>query len=301
MKRTYYTTAIVASLVLGSICSTTLAGNKHGSQAARSSNHGGSSNSSKPHVSMNSASRVRSQNLGNSGIQFQGGGQSFKKVGSLNNATVNSKLIVGKYPTIGVQKTPKFKISPSNPQLINPIVKPYPCKPPICNPPICSPCKPSNCSPCKPNCFPWPWPDCYPCDPCCKPIIITCPTYCEPYCQTVVYSQPAVTQVVVKEVEKRMQVPVGATLVLQAQSLGMNAGQVMLQVDKVGLGALVNEWKNESVNTTLPMLGIAGPTPAQIVIFKADGSMASSLNVELIPAQPQAAAAVATTAVQVTK
>lgn len=329
MKRTYYTAAIAATLVLGSICSTTLAGNKHGSQGARSFNHGGSSNNSKQSFSSNSVGR---NSVGRAKVQYLGGGhppepiksggQKFQKVQNLGTQPANP-VVVGRHPP-----EPTFKRTQSSSQLIfkssqsnsarSLISSTIGGKPPTasivdpkvakCIKPGCPPydpcCKPANCSPCKPYCgpgFPWPWPTCYPCDPCCKPIIITCPTYCDPYCQTVVYSQPAVTQVVVKEVEKLMQVPVGSTLVLQAQNLGTNAGQVMLQVDKVGLGALVNEWKNESVNTTLPMLGIAGPTPAQIVIFKADGSVASSLNVELIPAQPQAAAAVATTAVQVTK
>jgi hypothetical protein len=88
-----------------------------------------------------------------------------------------------------------------------------------------------------------------------------------------------------------MQVPVGATLTLQSPGLGDAAGQVILQIDKIAIPAMVNEWKMDAVTTTLPMLGLGGQVIADIVIVRADGSVANSIKVELINAQPQTAQA----------
>jgi hypothetical protein len=96
-----------------------------------------------------------------------------------------------------------------------------------------------------------------------------------------------------------MQVPVGATLTLQALGLGNEAGQVMLQVDKIAIPAMVNEWTDGAVTTTLPMLGLGGQVIADIVLVRADGTVANSITVELVNAQPGAAqAAVPAGAVQ---
>jgi hypothetical protein len=88
-----------------------------------------------------------------------------------------------------------------------------------------------------------------------------------------------------------MQVPVGSTLTLQSLGLGDVAGQVMLQVDKIAIPAMVNDWKPDAVTTTLPMLGLGAPVIADIVIVRADGTVANSIKVELINALPQAQAA----------
>ena len=52
------------------------------------------------------------------------------------------------------------------------------------------------------------------------------------------------------------------------------------------LGMQVNEWTAGKVTATLPTVGLAGPTKAEIILVKADGQIASSIKVELIPAQP---------------
>src|SRR5204862_1829216 len=82
---------------------------------------------------------------------------------------------------------------------------------------------------------------------------------------------------------KLMKVPAGSTITLQAKELGEN-GQVLLIVDKVTMGVVVSEWASDHATATLPQLGIAGPTKAEIVLVKADGHVASSVNVELTPA-----------------
>jgi hypothetical protein len=89
-----------------------------------------------------------------------------------------------------------------------------------------------------------------------------------------------------------MQIPVGATVTMQGTDLGDQLGMLVVQIDKISLPAQVNEWKPEGVNVTLPMLGLAGPTKAQLWMVRADGSVAANVAVELLPAQQQAAGAV---------
>jgi hypothetical protein len=93
--------------------------------------------------------------------------------------------------------------------------------------------------------------------------------------------------------EKLLQIPVGSTITLQGKDLGEKSGQVVVQIDKVSLPAQMNEWKVDSAVVTLPMIGLAGPTKAQLWMVKADGAVAANMAVELIPAQPPADAAAA--------
>ncbi len=149
----------------------------------------------------------------------------------------------------------------------------------------CGPCwwwTPSFCNPCYTGCY--------------YPTIYTYP-------QTIVVTQPVTTVVAAGEVapavavepvaEKLMQIPVGSTVSLAGKDLGDAAGQVVVQIDKISLPAQLNEWKADSVNVTLPMLGLAGPTKAQLWMVKADGAVAANMAVELIPAKPEAPAATA--------
>jgi hypothetical protein len=146
----------------------------------------------------------------------------------------------------------------------------------------------NTCSPCLKNwtvnCVPWWWnchthycnkPIYYPV--CTRPIVIPVPVY---------VGVPAVQ-------ERLVQVPVGATITMQAQGLGDVAGRLVLVMDKVSLEGQVNEWQPAAVTATLPMFDLAAPTPAELVIVRADGQPATSMKVELIPAQPAAAQPVA--------
>ena len=49
----------------------------------------------------------------------------------------------------------------------------------------------------------------------------------------------------------------------------------------------LSAWNNDYASATLPVLGVAGGTPSEIVLVRADGQPASSVKVELIPAPPQ--------------
>lgn len=133
-------------------------------------------------------------------------------------------------------------------------------------------------------CEPSHWPCYKPCYPCHKPIC---------YQETVyVYTQPIVVQVAVP-VEKLMQVPAGSTLTLQVPNMGEAPGQVVLQMEKVAMAGLVHEWKLDTVTATLPPMELAAPVIAEILILRADGSLANGMKVELIPALPGNATAIA--------
>jgi hypothetical protein len=148
-----------------------------------------------------------------------------------------------------------------------------------------------HCGPIKVGCKPW-WNDChhFQHNHCYKPSYPVCS-------QTIVVQVPVVVDPVAV-VQPSMQVPVGSTLTLQSLGLGDAAGQVMLQVDKIAIPAMVNEWTPNAVTTTLPMLGLSSPVIADIVLVRADGTVANSIKVELINALPQTAAAAPAGAVQ---
>ena len=147
----------------------------------------------------------------------------------------------------------------------------------------CSPCG-NSCSPClknwTPHCTPWWW---------------TCHTH---YCNQPVYyvcTRPIVVTVPVVvgvPVEQLVQVPVGSTITMQALGLGDVAGRLILVMDKVSLEGQVNDWRLDAVTATLPMFSLAAPMLAELVIVKADGQPATSMKIELIPAQPAAVGAV---------
>jgi hypothetical protein len=157
---------------------------------------------------------------------------------------------------------------------------------------------------------------CYnPCNKWCGPCWWWTPNFCNPcytgcyyptiytYPQTIVITQPVTTVVegaavapavaIEPVAEKLMQIPIGSTVTLAGKDLGDAAGQVVVQIDKISLPAQLNEWKADSVNVTLPMLGLAGPTKAQLWMVKADGAVAANMAAELIPAKPEAPAATA--------
>ena len=165
--------------------------------------------------------------------------------------------------------------------------------------PHCSPCNPF-----KPGCHPW-W--------FCPAWVAPAPT---PY-YPVVYTEPIVIPVSVPAApivvpvsesasatpatpqpqetskpatttpeEKLLQVPLGATLTLQATGLGEQAGQVIVQIEKIAMPALVSEWKPDGVTATLPTVAIAENIRAELLLMKADGQLASSVKVELTPALP---------------
>jgi hypothetical protein len=158
----------------------------------------------------------------------------------------------------------------------------------------CSPCG-NKCSPClknwNVNCIPWWWT--------CHTHYCGCPVYYPVYTTPIIVTVPVAVPVGVPVIEERLvQVPVGSTITMQALGLGDVAGRMILVMDKVSLESQIVDWKLEGVTATLPMFDLAAPVPAELVIVKGDGQPATSMKIELIPAQPAAAAQQAVGAVQ---
>jgi len=81
-------------------------------------------------------------------------------------------------------------------------------------------------------------------------------------------------------------IPVGATLTLQGKDLAEKQGQVVLQLGDIALPATINDWKNDAVTCTLPVLGLTKASKATLHVVKADGKTASTMNLELVTSLP---------------
>ena len=146
----------------------------------------------------------------------------------------------------------------------------------------CSPCG-NKCGPClknwNPLCQPWWWT--------CHTHYCNQPIYYPVYTTPILVAVPVVVGVPVIE-ERLVQVPVGSTITMQALGLGDVAGRMILVMDKVSLESQLVDWNAGAVTATLPMFALAAPVPAELVIVKGDGQPATSMKIELIPAQPAA-------------
>jgi hypothetical protein len=91
----------------------------------------------------------------------------------------------------------------------------------------------------------------------------------------------AATELVSKEVALP-QIPIGATLTLNGKDLSNKEGQVVLQIGEIALPATINEWKDDAVTCTLPVIGITRASKATLHVLKADGKTASTMNFELV-------------------
>jgi hypothetical protein len=162
---------------------------------------------------------------------------------------------------------PDFPIKPIKPiKPFPPIVKPWPIKP------ICPPHK--HCPPhWASHCYPW-WVDF---GGSCGGYVVSTP---------VVIEVPVVIEAEQVEVEQLPEVRVGATLELPGQGFGKEAGGVMLRIGDVSLACLVGAWDADRVQATLPMLGLAQPQRAELVVMLPDGKFAQVVPVMLLPALP---------------
>jgi hypothetical protein len=87
---------------------------------------------------------------------------------------------------------------------------------------------------------------------------------------------------------KLPQVPVGATITLAGKDLGEKAGQVLVSVNQVVLPAEVVKWEVAAATVSMPRIGLAAATKAQLQVLLADGKVVNTVDVELIPADAAA-------------
>jgi hypothetical protein len=96
---------------------------------------------------------------------------------------------------------------------------------------------------------------------------------------------PAAAPVEQSIAQKLQQVRVGTLLEIPGKDFGKEQGGVMLMVGDLALGCLVSDWKSDKIQATLPVAGLAGPKPAELVVVTPDGKVAVSVRVELLPAE----------------
>ena len=111
----------------------------------------------------------------------------------------------------------------------------------------------------------------------------------------VVVDQPVVVEeaapiveedVAIREVANLPEVHVASTISLASKtSLGNETGQVILDINGVALPTAVRNWTAESTTCTLPMIGLDQPKEARLVMLTADGQVAHSISVLLLPAK----------------
>ena len=70
--------------------------------------------------------------------------------------------------------------------------------------------------------------------------------------------------------------------------MGNQFGQVILDVNGISLPTEVRAWTNGSATFTLPMLGMDQPKEARLIMVTAEGQVAQSVNVLLLPAKAPA-------------
>ena len=87
---------------------------------------------------------------------------------------------------------------------------------------------------------------------------------------------------------KLPQVPVGATITLAGKDLGNKAGQVLVNVNQVVVAAEVVKWEVAAATVSMPQIRLAAATKAQLQVLLADGKVASTVDVELIPMEATA-------------
>ena len=111
----------------------------------------------------------------------------------------------------------------------------------------------------------------------------------------VIVDQPVVVEeaapiveedVAIREVANLPEVYVASTISLASKtSLGNETGQVILDINGVALPTAVRNWTAESTTCTLPMIGLDQPKEARLVMLTADGQVAHSISVLLLPAK----------------
>lgn len=79
----------------------------------------------------------------------------------------------------------------------------------------------------------------------------------------------------------------GGNLPLEITNLGEKPGQVVLQLEQVALPVAIREWNDGKLVATVPPIGLAGPTKADLFVVRADGQIATVVPVELVlPPRP---------------
>ena len=97
-----------------------------------------------------------------------------------------------------------------------------------------------------------------------------------------------------QEVVKNLpQVHLGTTIAIGGANYGTEAGQAILALGDISMPLAVAKWEEGQAAVTLPLIGLAGSKQATIHLFRANGEVANQVEVELLPAKAETAAAAA--------
>ncbi|MFP6672811.1 MAG: hypothetical protein VB857_15485, partial [Pirellulaceae bacterium] len=89
----------------------------------------------------------------------------------------------------------------------------------------------------------------------------------------------------IREVEALPEVRAGSTYSLAATNLGKEAGHVVIQVNELYLNTTVDKWSNDEATVTLPLVGMAKPQRAALLMLDAEGQVVESIDVMFLPAK----------------
>jgi hypothetical protein len=78
-------------------------------------------------------------------------------------------------------------------------------------------------------------------------------------------------------------VPTGAVVTLAGEGFGIDGGQVVLSLGGAKLVGQVVNWGPTAIQVKLPELALAAPTPAQIIVARADGQSAPAMEMQIMP------------------
>ncbi|MCP3690763.1 MAG: hypothetical protein GY917_01100 [Planctomycetaceae bacterium] len=93
----------------------------------------------------------------------------------------------------------------------------------------------------------------------------------------------------IREVNDLPEVYVATTIALSSKlPLGNEMGQVILDIQGISLPTELRAWTNESATCTLPMMGLDQPKEARLIMITAQGEVAHSISVLLMPAKAPA-------------
>jgi hypothetical protein len=93
----------------------------------------------------------------------------------------------------------------------------------------------------------------------------------------------------IREVNDLPEVYVATTIALSSKlPLGNEIGQVILDIQGISLPTELRAWTNESATCTLPMMGLDQPKEARLIMITAQGEVAHSISVLLMPAKAPA-------------
>lgn len=89
----------------------------------------------------------------------------------------------------------------------------------------------------------------------------------------------------VQEVATLPEVRAGSTYNLSAMNLGQEPGHVVIEVNELYLETTVDKWSNERATVTLPLVGMAKPQRAALLMLDAKGQVVESIEVMFLPAK----------------